>query len=235
MSQLEVTLVASTKLELAETCCARFALEEATGYTAHPYVDLVKPIDELHEAGGRQCYESWGRPNPATATNKGYLGHILEVGHFSILEHGYATFFIRGTSRSLLLELERHRHLSYSVLSQRYVDSSEAEVVPPPLFDNILRGYLYDHRDESISRYNEAVDVLMQQGHSRKEARGAARAFLPEATETKIFLSGNMRAFMEVIQKRNAEGADIEIQLLAIQLLRELKRIAPNTFQTMEV
>ena len=42
----------------------------------------------LAEFAGRACYESWNKPNPATATNAGYLRHILEVGHLSVLEHG---------------------------------------------------------------------------------------------------------------------------------------------------
>ena len=45
----------------------------------------------LAEFAGRACYQSWDKPNPATATNQGYLRHILEVGHLSVLEHGTVT------------------------------------------------------------------------------------------------------------------------------------------------
>ena len=41
----------------------------------------------LAEFAGRACYQSWKKPNPATATNSGYLAHILDVGHLSVLEH----------------------------------------------------------------------------------------------------------------------------------------------------
>ena len=75
----------------------------------------------LAEFAGRACYQSWHKPNPATATNAGYLAHILEVGHLSVLEHGTATFYLTGVSRSFTHELVRHRHFSYSQLSQRYV------------------------------------------------------------------------------------------------------------------
>ncbi len=235
MTQLSVTLVASTKLEPSENCTNRFAIEDATPYVAHQYTDLVRPIDELSEVAGRGCYESYHRPNEATRSNEAYQKHILDVGHFSVIEHGSATFFIAGVSRALLAELSRHRHFSFSVLSQRYVDSSEAKVITPPLFDGQLELALANHNEASQNYYEQAVDRLIQQGYSRKEARGAARAFLPEATETKIFLTGNMRAFMEFIQKRNIDGADIEIRLLAQELLRHLKRVAPNTFQNMSV
>src|SRR5262249_31490582 len=75
----------------------------------------------LAEFAGRACYQSWNKPNPATATNQGYLRHILDVGHLSVLEHGVVTMYLTGVSRSLTHELIRHRHFSYSQLSQRYV------------------------------------------------------------------------------------------------------------------
>ena len=71
----------------------------------------------LAEFAGRACYESWHKPNPKTATNAGYLRHILEVGHLSVIEHATATFYITGVSRSLTHELIRHRHFSFSQLS----------------------------------------------------------------------------------------------------------------------
>ena len=70
----------------------------------------------LAEFAGRACYQSWSKPNPVTATNAGYLRHILEVGHLSVLEHGTVSFYLTGVSRSLTHELIRHRHFSYSQL-----------------------------------------------------------------------------------------------------------------------
>jgi thymidylate synthase (FAD) len=82
----------------------------------------------LAEFAGRACYQSWAKPNPATATNAGYLRHILEVGHLSVLEHGTVSFYLTGISRSLTHELIRHRHFSYSQLSQRYVPEQNAAI-----------------------------------------------------------------------------------------------------------
>src|SRR3954454_13546884 len=69
--------------------------------------------EALAEFAGRACYQSWSKPNPSTSTNAGYLRHILEVGHLSVLEHGSVTFYLTGISRSLTHELIRHRHFSY--------------------------------------------------------------------------------------------------------------------------
>src|SRR6478735_2906535 len=85
----------------------------------------------LAEFAGRACYQSWSKPNPATATNAGYLAHILEVGHLSVFEHGTVSFYFTGVSRSCTHELIRHRHFSYSQLSQRYVPERDAAMVEP--------------------------------------------------------------------------------------------------------
>ena len=94
----------------------------------HPPADVDWETDAaageaLVEFAGRACYQSWDKPNPRTATNAGYLRHILEVGHLSLLEHATVTFYITGISRSCTHELIRHRHFSYSQLSQRFVFS----------------------------------------------------------------------------------------------------------------
>jgi thymidylate synthase (FAD) len=212
--------------------------DEIEEYNPHCWEQGVSQVDELAEMAGRLCYESWERPNPATATNEGYLRNILAQRHFSVLEHASATFFVSDVSRSFLAELSRHRHLSFSVVSQRYVDHGEKSdkwIAYPALFNGYLESRLDAHFEASQKLYDEAVFNLISQGYSRKEARGAARAFLPEATETAILVTGNMRAWRELIEKRNTEGADIEIRNVAQELLVVLKEIAPNTFQDMEV
>src|SRR4051794_39465358 len=58
-----------------------------------PYNGQYGDGQDLIEFAGRACYESWDRPNPKTATVEGYIGHILEVNHGSVLEHANATFY----------------------------------------------------------------------------------------------------------------------------------------------
>jgi thymidylate synthase (FAD) len=193
--------------------------------------------DYLAEFGGRLCYQSWERPNPATATNDGYLNNIINQRHFSVLEHASATFYLDGISRSLTHELVRHRHLSFSQVSQRYVDESKAIFIPPPaIIDeggealHLFSTALASQRDF----YAQLVKTLEHVGLARKEARQAARSVLPNATETKILVTGNMHAWRDVIAKRNTPFADNEIHALAAELLRQLKELAPNTFQDME-
>lgn len=193
----------------------------------------------LAEFAGRACYQSWRKPNPATATNAGYLAHILEVGHHSVLEHGTVTFYFTGVSRSFTHELIRHRHFSYSQLSQRYVPEREAAMVEPAVIaeDPELHKRFVEATEASVRAYTELLEGLEQRFADvenatlrRKQARQAARAVLPNATETRIVVTGNYRAWRHFIALRATEHADVEIRELAIECLRQLQGAAPNVF-----
>ena len=193
----------------------------------------------LAEFAGRACYQSWSKPNPSTATNAGYLRHILEVGHLSVLEHGTVTFYLTGVSRSFTHELIRHRHFSYSQLSQRYVPERDAAMVEPDVIadDPELHKKFVAATEASVRAYEELLEGLEKRFANvqnatlrRKQARQAARAVLPNATETRIVVTGNYRAWRHFVAMRASEHADVEIREVAVALLRELQRIAPNVF-----
>jgi thymidylate synthase (FAD) len=193
----------------------------------------------LAEFAGRACYQSWSKPNPSTATNEGYLRHILEVGHLSVLEHGVVTFYFTGVSRSFTHELIRHRHFSYSQLSQRYVPERTAAMVEPDVIaaDPELHKKFVEATEASVRAYNELLAGLEERFADvdnatlrRKQARQAARSVLPNATETRIVVTGNYRAWRHFIAMRATEHADVEIRQIAIECLRQLKDVAPNVF-----
>jgi thymidylate synthase (FAD) len=200
--------------------------------------------EALAEFAGRACYESWHKPNPATATNAGYLRHILEVGHLSVLEHGTVTVYLRGVSRSLTHELIRHRHFSYSQLSQRYAPSGEAEMVEPAVIadDPELHARFVAANEASLAAYRDLLAGLEAKFADtatptlrRKQARQAARSVLPNATETRIVVTGNYRAWRHFVAMRASEHADVEIRALALACLHELQRIAPHAFADFEI
>ncbi|QBP33293.1 ThyX-like thymidylate synthase [Gordonia phage BrutonGaster] len=194
---------------------------------------LSDPVLQLApEFGGRACYQSWDKPNPATASNGGYIHNILKQRHLSVLEHSSASFYIEGVSRSLTHELVRHRHFSFSQLSQRYVDSKDVAFVLPPAYegDAILTQLFAEGRMLDLKEYRLAEDRLVGQGLKKKQAREAARAGLPNCTETKIEVSGNLRAWLEFLIKRDNPAADAEIRRLAKELREHLVMIAPDVF-----
>jgi thymidylate synthase (FAD) len=198
----------------------------------------------LAEFAGRACYQSWAKPNPATATNAGYLRHILQVGHLSVLEHGSVSLYITGVSRSLTHELIRHRHFSYSQLSQRYVPERDAAMVEPEVIaaDPELHALFQQATDASLDAYSKLLEGLEKRfaevatpTSRRKQARQAARSVLPNATETRIVVTGNYRAWRHFIAMRASESADVEIRGLAVTVLRELQKVAPNVFDDFRV
>ena len=197
----------------------------------------------LAEMAGRLCYMSFANPRPGG--NKAYLGHILEVGHGSVLEHAVWNFIFIGVSRCLTHELVRHRvGFSYSQLSQRYVDESVAEYVEPDCIANdpIAHAEWLTGIQASHKAYVALVAKLEAQFADepdktarRKRAREAARSVLPNATETKIFVTANARALRHFIELRGSRHADAEIRKLALAVLRIMQKEAPNIFGDYEL
>ena len=96
--------------------------------------------------------------------------------------------------------------------------------------------------DAAVHAYTELLEDLEkkfadveQATLRRKQARQAARAVLPNATETRIVVTGNYRAWRHFIAMRASEHADVEIRALAVACLRELQRVAPNVFADFEI
>ncbi len=194
--------------------------------------------EQLTEVAGRVCYMSFAKPRPGG--NKSYLSHILEVGHGSVLEHAVWNFVFTGCSRSLTHELVRHRAgWAYSQLSQRYVDESVAEYVEPDVIgdDPELHALWLDAVAHAHQAYVKLVEKLADKYKDepdktlrRKLARQAARSVLPNATETKIFVTANARALRHFIEMRGSRHAEVEIRKLAVQVLRLMQTEAPNLF-----
>ena len=194
--------------------------------------------ERLAEFAGRICYMS--QHNPASRTTDDYLENIKKQGHGSVLEHAVYVLLIEGISRSCSHELVRHRAgFGYSQLSQRYVDESHAAFVVPPaiLGDPVLEADWEKEVAAAQAAYVRAVEALLQRYqwitdkvHRRKMAREAARSVLPNATEVKIVVSGNARAWRTMLELRCGEGAELEIRRMAIACLRVLQREAPALF-----
>jgi len=225
---LKVTVLASTALNAQ-------VMYQAYGYDVFGADGslFLTDADALGEAAGRLCYKSFDRPNPNTARNADYMANILRQGHESVLEHASVTFLVRGVSRALLTELTRHRHLSFSVVSQRYVDYGASEpVIPPALQDDPdAVEYLTDAYADARRAYRVLVAGLTGKGLSRKAAREAARAIMPNAAPVDLVVTGNLRAWRDVIRKRWHVAADAEIREFARLVLVRLRGIAPHSVQ----
>jgi thymidylate synthase (FAD) len=199
--------------------------------------------ERLAEFAGRLCYMS--QANPAKRATRDYLENIKRQGHGSVLEHASYSVLLEGVSRSLTHELVRHRAgFAYSQLSQRYVDESAASFVVPPavIGDQALEAAWRAQVEAAQRSYIELVEQLMtrygwvaDKVHRRKMAREAARAVLPNSTETKIVATANARAWRTMLELRASEGAEQEIRRAAVAVLRLLHAAAPGFFSDFEV
>jgi thymidylate synthase (FAD) len=211
--------------------------------------DSSVAAEVITETSGRLCYMSFAKPRPGG--NAAYLGHIKEVGHGSVLEHGVWNLLFTGVSRSLTHELVRHRAgMGYSQLSQRYVDESVAEYVEPDIIaaDPELHAVWLDAVGHAHAAYVKLAELLnakladptaataallppdADRTTRRKAARQAARSGLPNATETKITVTANARALRHFLEQRGSAFAEPEIRKLANKLLDVLQAESPNLF-----
>ena len=194
--------------------------------------DSSTDAETLLTMAGRNCYRSFHRPNEATYNDADYLRRTLgDQGHWSIAEHATATLYFTGVSRAFLAELTRHRHLSFSVESQRFINANDANFVMPPA----IREHDMAAQRDFIGRAEECLaDYRVTQARldhlPKKQRNEAARALLPNAVETRMVVTGNLRAWNEVIQRRTQSDADAEIQEVMRLAAQELHTVSPIIF-----
>ncbi len=197
--------------------------------------------EAIIEISARLCYMSFAKGRKDI---EDFITNLLSSGDGSVLEHVNYSFVFTGISRSLSHELVRHRAgFAYSQRSQRYVDESEPGFVVPPWVlalgetSPVYTVYInsFHQVEKTYNRLIKLLTTISKDSQSaterRKNIRQAARAVLPNATETKMFVTANVRAWRHFIEQRASEFADLEIRRLAIAVLEVLQEEAPLLFQ----
>ena len=154
---------------------------------------------------------------------------LIKNKHFSVLEHAYATVRISGVSRAFTHQLVRHRLCSYTQQSQRYVNESNFRYIEPKSIKN-------DPNTHSIFEnfINEAKKVyveLQKLGIENEDAR----FILPNAVESQIVVTANLREWRHIIELRGSANAQWEIREVAIEIFKILKKHAPVVFEDFEI
>ncbi|MBE5780276.1 MAG: FAD-dependent thymidylate synthase [Clostridiales bacterium] len=165
-----------------------------------------------------------------------YIQRLVDVGHFSPIEHASFTFAIEGVSRSLLAQITRHRIASFSVQSQRYVDMAHEEgcfdYILPPAIEALGEDAAEEFHSQmmQIQRwYNDWQARLGKKGESSNED---ARFVLPNAAGTKMLVTMNARELHHFFTLRCCNRAQWEIRALAWEMLRQVRQVAPALFNT---
>lgn len=150
---------------------------------------------------------------------------LVKMGHLSTVEHVTFTFGIEGVSRALSHQLVRHRIASYSQQSQRYVDGRKfSYVIPPSIEKDLHLKYRYER---FMDECQELYEVLADNGIPKEDARFV----LPNATDTKIICTFNVRSLYNFFEHRCCNRAQWEIRALAWEMLRLCREVAPVLFE----
>jgi thymidylate synthase (FAD) len=167
------------------------------------------------------------RERLATGDVSSFLDKIMSLGHHSVLEHVSFTFGVEGISRACSHQLVRHRLASYSQQSQRYVTFAGddfPQVVPVSIATNAECQAVFDQAMQACAA---AYQSLVAAGVPAEDARFV----LPNAAETKIIVTMNARELRHFFTLRCCERAQWEIRLLAIEMLKLVKPLAPILFR----
>jgi len=182
---------------------------------------IIPRAEEVIEFAGRVCYRSAEKRTVGSAAK--FIGKLIAMGHESPLEHAYATFYISGCSRAMTHQLVRHRLMSVSQQSQRYVDEKSFQYVVPPSVP--------DERREEFRRDMESIRAMYARWQARGLKKEDARFVLPNACTSELVISANFREFRHIFAVRCAPQAQWEIREACAAMLRELHRRAPSVFQ----
>lgn len=230
-------------------------------FSAHPAYQVPMHDNEaesLIATAGKVCYDSYGLDgNPV----KQHVENLVRSGHHSVVEHVHIGVFVAGISRGCSHEIVRHRMFNYSQRSTRYTAENDAAIVLDPYYAELharlvddfgrfrdcgdvddaelalLKGFLEDC-EGSFAEYRRQVELLeslnpqrLSGRDLRKWCRGKARQLLPHALETRMVITGNLRAWRHFFLMRTNRGAEAEIRRLAAAIWPKVERIAPTVFQ----
>lgn len=185
---------------------------------------------EIVETEGEKYFGQKAKDGKEGSEADRLIRHIINSGHTSTMEHINYTFAIEGVSRSLLAQLTRHRHFSFSVQSQRYVKFGSGDKVQG--FDAIIPITVRDKYDEGAHDvFMDCLDYI-QKSYDKLRSLGIpaedARYLLPNAATCNLVLTGNLRSILEFYKKRG-EGthAQWEIKELAEKLKQNVISVEP--------
>jgi len=155
-----------------------------------------------------------------------FVKKLISMGHDSLLEHVNFSFGVEGISRVTSHQLVRHRLASYSQQSQRYVNLSNT-------FDYIVPKSIQGNRPayEEYTRLMEVVHKIYKALLNNEIPAEDARYILPNATETKVFITMNARTLLHFFKVRCCNRAQHEIRNMAYLMLLEVKNVAPLLFR----
>jgi thymidylate synthase (FAD) len=134
--------------------------------------------------------------------------HLYKNGHHSVFEHIYYTFKIEGISRACSHQLVRHRHCSFTQRSQRYCSEDGFGYVMPETLDPC-----------ALALDMASIQIWYEDFQNSGVPNEDARYILPNACETSLYLSCNLRELIHIANERLCTRAQWEIRDLVKQMV----------------
>jgi thymidylate synthase (FAD) len=189
-------------------------------------VELVRYTSDPVEAAGRAAGICWNKEEKEDYG--AFVKRVVRKGHESVIEHVSFTFRIEGVSRALTHQLVRHRIASYSQRSQRFVDEGEFTYVIPPNVkkDEEARRLFVSFMENSKDLYHR----LREMGIPKQDARFV----IPNACESRIFVTMNARSLRNFLHLRLAKDAQWEIRKLATRMFDLVYEVGPELFEDLK-
>jgi thymidylate synthase (FAD) len=217
-----------------------------------PSVKIIGPTDEdavqrIYTAA-RTCYSSVSPLTIYDRASKGtyeyqkmmkLITRCLHDGHHSVIEHISVTIMVEGVSRVLTHQLVRHRLVSYSQQSQRYVSKRETPfdfIIPPAIEDNraalsiFLATMEYDYQMYCAlydCLYESYTERGMDEAMADKMASEDARFIMPNAAASNIVCTVNLRELIHIFNERTCQRAQWEIRVLFGLIKAEMVKLYP--------
>lgn len=208
--------------------------------------------EKLVATAAKLCYSSSDisslREGLTEEKTRDFISMLVSIGHESVMEHVSFTFGIEGISRACSHQLVRHRIASYSQKSQRYVNENGFDFITPPAISELPEANSeFDRVIAEITKsYEKIADILTEKHKSvfiaegldektaaskaRKLANEDARFLLPNACETKIVVTMNVRSLFNFFRHRCCSRAQWEIRAVANEMLKLCCKTAPHIF-----
>ncbi len=188
------------------------------------------PLETIAKATLVSYWDEWSIDKLDKITKRDaelHIPRILSYGHESILEHINLTFAVEGVSIVTLKQITRHRHMSFTVRSQRYISLGKDDkfIVPPSIEKLVREGRIENNVLKEISSFLERSMKLYEQLVDNGVPKEDARFFIPQAIETKFVVTMNLREFKHFIGLRLCERAQWEIRELALKMWQEVYKV----------
>lgn len=138
---------------------------------------------------------------------------LYRNGHHSVFEHVWFTFKVDGISRACSHQLVRHRKCSFTQRSQRYCEEDGFGFVEPHFEDEAQMALFRGEMDQICDVYDSLMNLSVKAED--------ARMVLPNACETVVVFSCDLRELMHMANERMCRRAQWEIREM-MQIIKEL-------------